>query len=90
MKGTYIVSPGVVVNPTETASMRAFGTFPTVMLGLSKFDPSDKDCVRTAPRPRGFEEASASGTARKVTRMSRESREPRSPRLQMAVREARS
>ena len=41
--------------------MRAFGTFPTVMLGLSKFDPSDKDCVRTAPRPRGFEEASASG-----------------------------
>ena len=85
-----MVSPGVVVNPTETASILAFGTFPTVIEGLSKFEPKGKDCVRKAPRPSVLVFASASGTARSVTLMSRVLRAPKSPRLQMAVREARS
>ena len=85
-----MVSPGVVVKPTETASIRAFGTLPTVMLGLSKFEPKGNDCVRSAPRPRVLVFARASGTARSVTEMSRVLRAPKSPRLQIAVREARS
>jgi hypothetical protein len=85
-----MVSPGVVVKPTETASIRAFGTFPTVTEGLSKFEPNGKDCVRRAPRPNVLVLAKASGTARSVTEISRVLRAPKSPRLQMAVRDARS
>ena len=89
-KGTKIISPGVAVNPADTASIRAFATLPTEMFGLSKFEATGSDCVRRVPRPREFEVASAFGTAFKVTVMSRESRPPRSPRLQIAVLDARS
>src|SRR2546423_12482563 len=89
-KGTKIISPGVAVKPAETASIRAFGTLPTEMLGLSKFEATGRDCVRSVPRPKEFEVAKAFGTAFKVTVMSRESRPPKSPRLQIAVRDARS
>src|SRR5918911_4931142 len=91
MKGTYIVSPGVAVNPFETASTRAPATRPTEMVGPSKFEGMKRLCVRIVPRPTGlFVPASASGTARSVTVISRLSRDSRSPRDQMAVRDGRA